>query len=554
MKNIIKLLAFFALAAVIGFSFVACGDDDGENPGDNGPPPVVPHQGKDILSLPSMKDQFEGKFLIGNIFNPGDAPKATGINTRYLTRHFNVLTPENALKPSELCGSNSSTYNADKISTAKRMIAAAKADGIEVVGHTLLWHQQIPQWQIDIGTSTNSVTVQSAIDTMKTYIAYVVNEFKGDIYAWDVLNEVFTDSGGDWKTGMRSDNPWFKKIGSDFVYEAYLQARESDPDALLLYNDYNLDLEGKATKVRDMVKAVNDKYAEDNPDETRKLIEGIGMQSHHNTGITKNSIKKTLDLFRPLDVEIHISELDVLGFEKYSDLTSGPGTGANKHTNAKVPTAAMLQTQAVRYGEYMALYVENADIIKRVSLWGVRDDQSWRSGGLPLLFDHNGKSKASYDAFVALGDQTVTTPPEVQPFNITPIKYGNADPNGTKIVITDDVVSVSTTVAREFLGFYYALPSDWNTYSTIEMDYTATVSSSVAKIGVKKSAGDNAIGGENSDKYKDVEDGDHTYTWATTLFSGMTTNPGIYFQINNWDDTDVPQQWTFIATAIRLIP
>jgi len=661
MKNIIKLLALFALAAIIGFSFVACGDgdEDGKKPGDDGPPQPVAvtfsnltangatfsnttqvilglsqsipgltvnditlsgvdgvgkgtlqtsgsnvtlkltgvtaggtltvalakdgynispsskevtifynensRVGQDILSLPSMKEQFEDKFFIGNIFNSGDAPKATGINTKYLTRHFNVLTPENEMKPERLCIS-ASGYNDTNIATAKRMVAAAKADGIEVVGHTLLWHQQIPQWHKNVGT--DNTTKEQAIETMKDYIDHIMTEFKETIYAWDVLNEVFTDSAGTWTTEMRAENPWFKKIGSDFVYEAYLQARESDPNAILLYNDYNLDQSGKATKVRDMVAAVNQKYATENPSATRKLIEGIGMQSHHNTGVTKSSIKATLELFKNLGVEIHISELDVLGFSSYSGLTSGPGAGDNKHLSPYVPNAAMLKTQADRYYDYMELFIEYKDIIKRVSLWGVRDDQSWRSGGLPLLFDHTGKAKASYDAFVALGDQEVETEPETQPFDITPIKFGDANNEKLSVVIDPDTDVITIKAAartdntRGFNGFYFAVPSNYRDYSTIEMDWTATVAdgSKAAKLAVKKAVGTDPelIGGAvTSDKYKDVakdsETGDKsgTWTWSTLFFT--ETSPRIVFEINVYDkDTDVPQDWTLKITEIRL--
>jgi len=665
MKNFIKLLTIFALAAVIGFSFITCDPEDGDD-GDPDPGPVavtftslaadgasfstttkltlrlsqsIPgfskdditlsgvdgvskgslqpsgstytlnltgvtsggtltvalakdgysistpsknvvifynahsRAGIDILSLPSMKEQFEDIFdYIGNIFNAGDATKATGINNIALKRHFNVLTPENEMKPERLCNS-ASGYNDTNIATAKRMVAAAKADGIAVVGHTLLWHNQIPQWHKDIGNSTEATMPKAqAIEAMKNYIDHIMTEFKGDIYAWDVLNEVFTDSAGTWTTGMRAENPWFKKIGSDFVYEAYLQARESDPNAILLYNDYNLDQSGKATKVRDMVQAVNQKYATENPSATRKLIEGIGMQSHHNTGVSANSIKNTLELFKPLDVKIHISELDVLGFSSYNGLTSGPGEGVNKHTSSKVPDVAGLALQAVRYSEYMALFIQYKGIIKRVSLWGVKDDQSWRSGGLPLLFDHNGKAKASYDAFVVLGDQTVVTPPEAQPIDLTPVKFGDANKNTLKVEInsTTDVVTITATEGGGWNGFYYALPSDWNTYTTIELDWTATVTSGLAKLAVKKGIGENSalVGtAQTEDKYKDVYTGNTypaspsgTWTWSTEMFVGMT-QPGITFQINNYVGTgpdDDPNEnlphngWTFKVTAIRL--
>jgi len=241
---------------------------------------------------------------------------------------------------------------------------------------------------------------------MKKYVSDVVGHFKGRIYSWDVLNEVFPDGGytsSDWKKEMRKENPWFKAIGSDFVYEGFLAARLADPDAILYYNDYNLDNSSKATMVRNMVKAVNDKYlaSNDKPDGEaagRLLIEGIGMQSHHNTGVSANSIKATLNLFKPLGVKISISELDVLG-QSYNDFAK-VGQGTNKHGSTTV-TAQGLQTQASLYGQYMALFIEYKDIIERVSLWGITDDQSWRSAGLPLLFDPSGKAKAAYYSFTS---------------------------------------------------------------------------------------------------------------------------------------------------------
>ena len=260
-----------------------------------------------------------------------------------------------------------------------------------------------------IGTASE----KRALTTMKTYITAVVDHFKGRIYSWDVLNEVFPDgvsATADWKTVMRSNNPWFKAIGSDFVYEGFLAARLADSGAILYYNDYNLDNVGKATMVRNMVRDVNTKYlaSDDKPAGEaagRLLIEGIGMQSHHNTNVQASSIKNTLDLFKPLGVKISISELDVLA-QGYSSALEGankpPASGNN------------LTTQATRYGEYRAVFLQYTDIIERVTLWGVTDNQSWRSAGQPLLFDSDGKAKAAYYSFTSTtgsgGDIASLTP------------------------------------------------------------------------------------------------------------------------------------------------
>jgi len=212
-----------------------------------------------------------------------------------------------------------------------------------------------------------------------------------------VLNEAFPDGGysSSWKTSMRPENPWFKALGADFVYEGFLAARLADPDAILYYNDYNTDQVGKATMIRDMVRDVNQRYKEAYPSETRLLIEGIGMQEHHNANVTASSIRNTLNLFKPLGVKISVSELDVLivSYQEFSPYGHGPGkqnsiTG-NKKTNG-------LKKQADLYGQYFKVYLEFSDIIERVSFWGVTDDKSWRSAALPLLFDPKGNAKEAY--------------------------------------------------------------------------------------------------------------------------------------------------------------
>jgi len=350
-----------------------------------------------INELPPLKDSFKNYFMMGNIFDPADVPDNTTINKPWLTRHYNILTPQNNMKPNYMCGGRPSTpwgpgstvpgtvpgeYDMDAIATAKMMIAAARANNIKVQGHCLLWHDQIPPWQVAL--RTNSTAKETVLTYMREYITYVVNQFKGTIYAWDVLNEVFPDGGGgDWRGAMRSGssgNPWYIKLGADFVYEGFLAARLADPGAILYYNDYSLDDVGKATMVRDMVKAVNEKYLASNDKPAgeaanRLLIEGIGMQSHHNSNVTATAIKATLDLFRPLGVKIAISELDLLA-QTYSDFEA-----------KETPTNAALLKQANMYGDYFKVFLDNSDIIERITFWGVSDASSWRSSALPLPFE-----------------------------------------------------------------------------------------------------------------------------------------------------------------------
>jgi len=368
-----------ALLLLVVFTFFGCKEmSDKKNS-------AKKSENEHISNLPPMKDDFAGKFMIGNIFNLSDI-SSSEVTSTALIRHYNVLTAENNMKPDQLTTGKGS-YN---FTNADRMVNAAIASGFKVVGHTLLWHNQIPQWQRFIDPAT-------ALEDMKQYITDVVGHFSGRIYSWDVLNEAFPDSGysTDWKTSMRDNNPWFKTIGSDFVYEGFLAARLADPDAILYYNDYNTDQAGKARMIYDMVKEVNERYKAAFPSETRLLIEGIGMQEHHNTGVSASAIRDALNLFKPLGVKISVSELDVL-IVTYNEFASY-GQGPNKQN--LIPEDRRiegLKKQAELYGQYFKVYLEFSDIIERVSFWGVTDDRSWRSAGLPLLFDPAGKPKDAY--------------------------------------------------------------------------------------------------------------------------------------------------------------
>jgi GH35 family endo-1,4-beta-xylanase len=351
-----------------------------------------------MMNLTPLKDQFADYFLLGNITRSnGDIGGGTISNTR-LTRHYNVLTAENDMKPSYYGGSRSgTTVTGLTFNQADTFVNAATASGFKVHAHVLLWHSQNSVW---INALNGSTGKETAIGAMKSYINQVVTHYKGKIYSWDVLNEVFPDgvsSSANWKTSMRTTgdsqapNPWFVAIGSDFVFEGFKAARLADPNAILYYNDYNMDSPGKATMVHNMVGDVNLQWKGDPQYDNRLLIEGIGMQSHHNTNVSADSIKNSLDMFRLLGVRISISELDVLS-QSYSEYSSKASP-----TNSQKLTAANL------YGQYFKLFIDNADIIERVTFWGVYDEQSWRSSGLPLIFEGTTISKAKPAYYKVIG-------------------------------------------------------------------------------------------------------------------------------------------------------
>jgi endo-1,4-beta-xylanase len=391
-----------------------------------------------IMSQPPLKDLFASHFLIGNILRGQNDLSGTGANAAisnsHLTRHFNAITAENHMKPSYLINSRNTTngnltWNETNRTITDNFVDAANRAEMAVIGHTLLWHSQNPNWvweQVATRTGTAIASKELALTIMRDYINAVAGRYAGRIHTWDVLNEIFPDNASlpnnatAWRNSMRRNsagegqdaNPWYVTIGYEFVFEGFLAARHADPNAILYYNDYNTDMPTRARLIRDMVSEVNNQYlalpnsqkpAGEAPG--RLLIEGIGMQEHHNLGITAASITSAINMFRTLNVagrnpiRLSVSELDIIAYANYNALSAAGGQGANQNHNSQ-STNQQLISQANLYRGYMRVYIANSDIIERVSIWGITDNTSWRSRGLPLLFDHNGRAKPAYYSFV----------------------------------------------------------------------------------------------------------------------------------------------------------
>jgi endo-1,4-beta-xylanase len=343
-----------------------------------------------ITSLKPLKDSFKDYFWMGNILNPSDMEQDGGAfkaDREYITRHYNFLTFENLMKPAYMCGEAPGEYNAANIARAKSAIAAAKAKGIQFHGHCLMWHGgQMGAWQnVDF---FNSHTNEEVLGFLREYITRIVTEFKGTLHSWDVLNEAIADNpSADWRTSIRTENPWFAKLGADFIYEGFLAARLADPGAILYYNDYNLDVAAKAQAVYNMVSDINARYRNEYPQDGQFLINGIGMQCHENAGVTAASVRAAIDLFRQLGVTLSITEFDVLA------------NTFNDHNTQRPVTNAKRLAQANQYHDFFKVFLENDDIIERVSFWGNHDGASWRGFSEPMPFAEIGgtiKAKPAY--------------------------------------------------------------------------------------------------------------------------------------------------------------
>ena len=339
------------------------------------------------LALTPIKSVYENYFPVGNII---DAKYASGKYFEMFKHHYSmaastVTFPDN-LAPYNKGGD----YRWD---AADRIINLMAYNGIPVHGHVLIWHESSPEW-LTTGTKDE---VKS---NLEQYINMVLTHFKGRINSWDVVNEAIRDGltasqvSGNWKNCVRTStpwmkNPWYDKLGGDYIELAFRTARAVNPDVTLYYNDYNLHDQNKAEAVRKMIKDINDRYKSETGGD-RNLIEGLGMQSHYyGLDLNVEDVRKSLEKFITLGVEISISELDV------STISYQRGNGKDSVISEKDETA-----QAVIYAKLFSLYKEYSAYIKRVNMWGMDDGSSWISAGNPCLFDWKLNAKKAYHAVI----------------------------------------------------------------------------------------------------------------------------------------------------------
>ena len=377
------------------------------------------------FSLPSLREVYKDDFLIGNIMNPGNFED--DIRSRMLKHHYSLLTAENAMKPEYAYKPGTREFDlTDEIALAEQAIA----EGFKVHGHVLVWHAQSPNWlhtQVDAGGNPLRdpdgnilyLDKDEALNNLRTHIRTVVEKIGNRVISWDVVNEAMNDNPpnpADWRDSLRRSG-WYYAIGPDYIYEAFKTAREvieeNGWNIELYYNDYNDDNQNKATAIANMVKELNERYAAETKS-NKKLIDGIGMQSHYNLNTNPENVRASIERIIGLGLKVGITELDVMA-------------GTN---------GAITEDQAIRqgylYAQLFQLYKEYADHITRVTFWGVDDGTSWRSENSPLLFDGRFQAKPAYYAVIDPGKFIEEHPPADKEYLEGTAAYGTPVVDGTE--------------------------------------------------------------------------------------------------------------------------
>ena len=303
-------------------------------------------------------------FPVGVAINVGELRPGSEYQ-RVATQHFNSVTPENSFKPSYLHPAPG-RYEWEEADT---LAAYCRAHHQRLHGHTLIWHQQLPRWMQEFAGSPAEWE-----QLFRDHIHTIARHFRGQVSSWDVVNEAFEADG----TLRRTI--WQEHLGSSYLEKAFRYAHEADPDALLFYNDY--DLESNPLKRRAVLAWLQTMRQRGVP------VHGLGLQLHISIAHPENSqIAEALRDVQRSGLRLHLSEIDV---------------AVNPLGQAIALTPELLQRQA----DKLAFLVRTYQELPRgqqygITFWGVSDRNTWirsyfHRDDYPLLFDDNYQPKPAF--------------------------------------------------------------------------------------------------------------------------------------------------------------
>lgn len=326
-------------------------------------------------NLSSLYKKYEKYFPIGTIVNE----ELIDCDKDLIVKHFNSITPENALKLNLLHpGKDSFDFE-----HADKLVNFGIKNDMLVRGHVLIWHDHAPEWFF-IDEAGGKLSRQDILARFREYIHTVVKHFGNKIYCWDVVNEAIADDHQFYRPSK-----WLESIGEQYIEYAFIYAHEANSNIKLYYNEYNAEMEEKGEKVYSLIKGLVEREIP---------IHGVGIQGHYDIFSHKpEALRNTIERYAKLGLMVQITEMDVSVFD-FGD----------RERNCLHPTEEMLEKQAEFYKKAFEIFREYSSVIEGVTLWGVSDRYTWKddfpvSGkkDWPLLLDEKGREKAAFKSIMS---------------------------------------------------------------------------------------------------------------------------------------------------------
>lgn len=349
--------------------------------------------GSALLAEPALKKAYEKDFLIGTALNAAQIEEKDSGALQLVPAQFNTITPENIMK-AEIIHPEWGVY---RFELADRIVDYGKKHGMQINGHTLIWHSQLPGY-------ARRIQDKDSFRTFFTdHIRTIASRYNKKVNSWDVVNEALNEDGT-----MRK-SIFLDKLGPDFVTEAFRLAQAAAPNTELYYNDYNNEQPAKRAGCIALMQKIKDAGVR---------IDGVGIQGHWHIGkVPLKEIEESILAYSAMGLKVMFTELDIevlprnfTGADVGQRMANDPSM--NPYVNG-LPDSVQQQL-AKDYEDLFRLFLKHRDKITRVTFWGVNDGQSWLNGwpvrgrtNYPLLFDRQYKPKPAYYRVI----QLKTNPP-----------------------------------------------------------------------------------------------------------------------------------------------
>ena len=339
---------------------------------------------------PSLRAKFGSRFVVGVALGGRVPEDYSAAERKLILDQFGGVTPENCMKMTEL----QPREGEFRFEQADALVRFAQEHGLQVAGHTLIWakDERTPAWVFLDGEEPASREL--VLKRMRTHILTVASRYRGKVASWDVVNEVLDDG----EPYLRPSK-WLSIVGPEFVAKAFEWAHEADPDALLVYNDYDLDRPHKREK---LIRLIDELRAQAVP------LGAVGIQGHWEVDrVPLRDIEALLAAMKAKGLKVMVSELDLGVVPRGVWWADG---GKNRAEVAKTNPLAggcppdVLDRQARQYAELFTLFLEHSDAIARVTFWDLHDGRSWlntfpwKHAEYPLLFDRSAEPKPAFRA------------------------------------------------------------------------------------------------------------------------------------------------------------
>ncbi|WP_165726326.1 endo-1,4-beta-xylanase [Pseudoalteromonas sp. SA25] len=337
-----------------------------------------------------LKNTFVDSFKMGVAVNQDIVTGKNAAAQSIIAKQFNTVTLENAMKAEVIYPQQGKV----DFNGADAFIDFAKQNNMFTVAHTLVWHNQTPDWFFTNSKNEPNTPAQQ-LEQMRKHIELVAGRYKNKVDAWDVVNEVIADD------GSYRPTVWVNRVGDGdtMVKAAFKYAQQYSPNTELYYNDFNAWRPEKRDGIIRMIKMLQKEGIR---------IDGIGIQAHWGLNFPKmQNIEQAIDAYAALGIKVMITELDidVLPLTKEGQIT---GTDMMKpqfqleefenyldpYKNG-LPSDVEAQLNA-RYKALFELFYAKRDKIDRVTFWGLHDGMSWKNDypipnrtNYPLLWDRN---------------------------------------------------------------------------------------------------------------------------------------------------------------------